>query len=102
MAIPKHELEEMNKLLSKGLTIADIARKYPQYEYGDVYWNVNDYSLRGKKYKITGRLKKLETSGDKAQRVRLVKEVKELVQGIYDQFKVNGKKLNDIGKVLAK
>lgn len=37
MAISKSELEIMNDLLEKGKKISDIAKKFPQYEYGEIY-----------------------------------------------------------------
>jgi hypothetical protein len=49
MAISKIELEQMNDLLSKGKTIAELVKKYPKYDYWEIYWQVNDYSFLGKK-----------------------------------------------------
>ncbi|WP_157858179.1 hypothetical protein [Pelodictyon luteolum] len=46
MAINKSELQEMNELLFRGKTIADLEKKYPQYGYWEIYWQVADYSDR--------------------------------------------------------
>ena len=100
MAIPTHELEQMNLLLSQGTTIADIARRYPAYSYDEVYWNVNDYSVLGKKRSISNRLKWLKTAKPQEERLKLITEVKALVGEIYEQYKINGKKLSDIDKAL--
>lgn len=102
MIIPKHELEKMDQLLATGMTIAAIARKYPKYDYWVVYESVSDFSLRGKKYKITSKLSKLKSAGQKLEREKLIGEIKELVSEIYEQSKANGKKLNEIAKVLGK
>ena len=44
----------MNELLSNGKAFADLARQfpqydYPQYDYWDIYWQVNDFIFLGKK-----------------------------------------------------
>lgn len=49
MAIPQHELKEMNRLLEGGMNISDIWAKYSQYDYWEIYWSVSDYSLLGRK-----------------------------------------------------
>ena len=48
----------MNDLVTKGTTIADIHRKFPKYDYWEIYWEVNDYSFLGKKRMITNRINK--------------------------------------------
>lgn len=52
MTIEKTDLEKMNELLANGITIADIQRKYPNYDYWEIYREVNDYSFLGKKKKL--------------------------------------------------
>jgi hypothetical protein len=59
MTINRHDLERMNDLIGKGATIADIAKKFRKYDYWEIYWEVEDYSLLGKKRSITNRLNKL-------------------------------------------
>lgn len=48
MPIKKHELEKMNEALKNGNTIAQLAKKYPKYDYWEIYWEVNDVSFLGK------------------------------------------------------
>ena len=102
MPIPKADLEKMNELLKNGSTIANIARKFQQYEYWDVYWSVSDYSLLGKKRSITNRLNKLKGKLTNTQRLETIDEINKLVQEIYVLSKHNGKKLIDITKVISR
>lgn len=100
MAISKHELETMNDLLSKGKTIADLEKKYPQYDYWEIYWQVSDYSFLGKKRTITNRLKKLVTTKTQAERKELAAEAQALLDELYAQLKSNSAKLIEIDRVL--
>lgn len=100
MPISKQELEEMNDLLSKGKTIAELAKKYPKYEYSEIYWQVNDYSFLGKKRSISNRLKKLVTSKSSEERVRLADEAQKLLDELYKQLKHNSSKLVAIHALL--
>lgn len=100
MAISKTELEAMNDLLGKGKKISDIAKKYPQYEYGEIYWAVNDYSFLGKKRTITNRLKRLVKEATPAQREKTASEAQALLDELYSQLKRNSAMLIEIDKVL--
>lgn len=100
MAISKHELEAMNDLLSKGKTISDLVKKYPAYDYWEIYWQVSDYSFLGKKRTITNRLKKLVTTKTQADRQELAAEAQELLDELYSQLKSNSAKLIEIDRVL--
>ena len=100
--IKKLELKEMNDLLEKGTTIAGIAKNYPQYDYWEIYWEVNDYSFLGKKRSITNRINKLVANKSKKERQDLAKEAKELLDELYSQLKVNSKKLIEIDQILRK
>jgi len=102
MAIKKSDLTEMNDLLEKGKTIAQIEKKYPQYGYYEIYWEVNDYSFLGKKRKITNRLKKLVSTRTRDERDILVVEAQELLDQLYESLKNNSKKLIAIDRVLRK
>jgi len=46
MAIPKAVLKEMNDLLKQGKTSADLARKYSQYDYWEIYYEPNSFQKR--------------------------------------------------------
>lgn len=100
MPIPKQELEAMNDLLGKGKKIADLAKKYPQYDYWEIYWAVNDYSFLGKKRTITNRLKRLVKEKTMEQRQATADEAQELLDALYKQLKRNSEMLIEIDRVL--
>ena len=102
MAIKKSDLGKMNELLANGTTIAEIQRRYPKYEYWEIYWEVNDYSFLGKKRKITNRINKIAKSKSPQERQDLAGETKELLDELYSQLKFNSKKLIEIDRVLRK
>lgn len=102
MKIDKHDLEEMNDLIEKGATIADVAKKFNKYDYWEIYCEVEDYSFLGKKRSISNRLKKLKVDQSKDNRATLIKEINTLLDELYQSSKKNGKKLIDIGKILYK
>ncbi|MBW8041197.1 MAG: hypothetical protein FVQ85_14505 [Planctomycetes bacterium] len=92
----------MNSLLESGVNIADIAKKYKDYDYWEIYHAVNDFSLIGKKRMITNRLNKLKKRETKEEKEKLIGEIKQQLDEIYDLSKKNGKKLIDINKVLSR
>ncbi len=102
MAIKRYELEKMNALVESGSNISDIARKYKNYDYWEIYFAVGDYSLMGKKRMITNRLNKLQYGTGKEKRKRLLNEIKGQLNEIYKLAKKNGKKLMDINKVISR
>ena len=102
MAVKKIDLTKMNDLVSKGTTIADIHRKFPKYDYWEIYWEVNDYSFLGKKRMITNRIKKIASSRQPAERRELATEAKELLDDLYSQLKINSKKLIQIDRILRR
>ena len=102
MAINKQDLTDMNDLLAKGKTISQITKKYPQYDYWEIYWKVNDFSFLGKKRTITNRLKKIVTTKSLADREELAGEAQELLDELYETLKINSKKLIEIDRVLRK
>ena len=98
--ISKSELEAMNDLLGKGTKVADLAKKYPQYDYSEIYWAVNDYSFLGKKRTITNRLKRLVKEKTMEQRQETADEAQELLNELYGQLKRNSEMLIEIDRVL--
>jgi hypothetical protein len=102
VTIKKTDLEKMNELLANGTTVADIQRKYPDYEYQEIYWEVSDYSFLGKKRSITNRINKIAKSKSPRERRNLANEAKKLLDEIYSQLKFNSKKLIEIDRVLRK
>lgn len=102
MAISKNELELMNDLLTKGKTIADLVKKFPKYDYWEIYWQVNDYSFLGKKRSITNRLRKLVSVKTPAVREKLAAEAQLMLDELYAQLKRNSVKLIEIDLVLRR
>ncbi len=102
MAIPKSILKKMNEFLKQGKTIAELAQMYPEYDYWEIYWEVDDYSFLGKKRMITNRLKKLRSERDKSKCNKLIDDVETLLNQLYDRLKRNSKKLIEIDRVLRK
>lgn len=102
MSIPKHEIEEMNRLLDSGLNISKIWEKYSQYDYWQIYHEVSDFSLLGKKRMITNRINAVKKSKSKQERSDLLDEISEMISEIYELTKRNGKKLMEINKITTK
>jgi hypothetical protein len=100
MAISKADLEVMNDLLAKGKKISDVAKQYPQYDYWEIYWQVNDYSILGKKRTITNRLKRLVKEKTTAEREETAAEAQALLDDLYAQLKRNSAMLIEIDRVL--
>ena len=101
MIIESHE-KDMNDLLSKGKTIAEIARKYPQYDCREICWKVNDRSFLGKKRAISNHLKKLGIAQTRPDREELVKEAQKSLDELYKSLKANSEKLIDIDRVMRR
>jgi molybdopterin converting factor small subunit len=102
MPIRKSILKEMNDHLKQGKTIADLAKQYPQYDYWEIYWEVDDYSFLGKKRMITNRLKKIRDENNISKRNELIDEIEDLLSQLYDRLKRNSKKLIEIDRILRK
>tara|TARA_R110001606_G_C14953280_1_gene600875 strand:+ start:167 stop:475 length:309 start_codon:yes stop_codon:yes gene_type:complete len=102
MAIDKKELEEMNGLVSQGVKISEVAEKYPNYSYWEIYWEVSDYSFMGKKRMLTNRINSLAKSNKSSDREEIAEQAKALLNELYDSLKNNSKKLIEIDRVLRK
>lgn len=102
MAINRRVLSEMNTLLSRGRTIAQLARKYPQYDYWEIYFQVEDHSFLGKKRKISNRLRKLVATAKREDREVLADDAKRLLDELYASLKANSRKLISIDRILRK
>jgi hypothetical protein len=102
MAIKKHELDAMNDHVKNGLTIADISKKFPDYDYWEIYWEVNDASFLGKKRTLTNRINQLVSTKSKSNREEIAEEAKELLNDLYISLKKNSKKLIEIDRILRK
>lgn len=82
------------------MNIADIWARYSQYQYFEIYWSVSDYSLLGKKRKITNRINSARHTTSQAERNKLLDEVNSLVTEMHELTKRNGNKLVDIGRII--
>ncbi|MBV1712698.1 MAG: hypothetical protein KUA37_11965 [Desulfomicrobium sp.] len=102
MAIKKDELDAMNNLVKNGLTISDISKNFPEYDYWEIYWELNDASFLGKKRTITNRINKLVSAKSKSNREEIADEAKELLDELYISLKKNSKKLIEIDRILRK
>ena len=100
MTISKSELEAMNNLLAHGKTITDIAKEYPKYDYWEIYWEVNDHSILGKKRATTNRLKRLVKEKSTEKRQEISDEAQELLNELYEQLKRNSAKLIEMDRIL--
>lgn len=100
MGILKSDLKKMNDLIEKGTTIADVQRKFHQYDYWEIYWEINDYSFLGKKRMITNRINKIVKSKSSSERLKIADEAKSLIDELYSQLKTNSKKLIRIDRIL--
>lgn len=93
-------LEKMNLRISQGTTIAQLSRDFPDYDYWDIYWSVNDYSILGKKRAISNKIEKLRGSVSKKEKERYLDEIQDILNSLYDLLKQNGNKLQEIGKII--
>lgn len=101
MAVSDNDLQEMNKLISYGKNISDLSRQFPQYDYWDIYWSVNDYSIQGKKRSVTNRIEKLRSSTiSNDEKEQILNEIQGTVNDLYEMLKENGKKLVEIGQII--
>ena len=100
MPISKVELEAMNDLLGKGKKISELAKKYPQYDYWEIYFQVKDYSFLGKKRSITNRLKRLVKEKTTEKRQETAAEAQEMLDELYAQLKRNSEMLIQIDRIL--
>lgn len=103
MAVTKKDSAEMNRLAQEGKQISKIQKEdFKEYSYWDIYIEVygsGERSSVGIKRMITGRLNKLINS-PKNERRLIVKEIDELVWHLYENHKINQKKIDTIRKAL--
>ena len=100
MKIKTGTLIKMNRLLSKGKTIAEIHETYPKYSYDDIYWQTKHRSFVGTKRMITNRVRKLEFVDNRILKKRLIGEIEVLIDELYSQLKQNSESLIKIEKIL--
>ncbi|MBC8549346.1 MAG: hypothetical protein H8D23_06815, partial [Candidatus Brocadiales bacterium] len=97
MAVTKKDSAEMKRLAQEGKQISKIQKEdFKEYSYWDIYIEVygsGERSSVGIKRMITGRLNKLINS-PKSERRLIVKEIDELVWHLYENHKINQKKID--------
>jgi Asp-tRNA(Asn)/Glu-tRNA(Gln) amidotransferase B subunit len=106
MSIPKKDAAKMLRLAKEGKQISRIVAENfkKEYDYWDVYsvvYGAGDQSAQGVKWMITNRLGQL-AKANKADRESLVEELSELIMYVYENYKSNQKKLDNIRKILDK
>lgn len=103
MVVPKNDSQKMQRLAQEGKQISKIQKEdFSNYSYWDVYievYGAGERSSRGIKRMITERLNKL-ISSPKSERRIIVSEIDELVWHLYDNHKINQKKIDAIRKAL--
>lgn len=101
----KRDLEKIVQLAREGKAISKIWEDdFSNYDYWDIYIKVEEAGEKssvGVKRKITNRLYKL-TSLSNSEQEEVIKEIDELVCFLYDRYKENQKKLDDIRTVINK
>jgi hypothetical protein len=95
----------MRLLAREGKQISKIVLEdFPDLDYWEVYFEVyssGERSSQGIKYMITARLNAMAASTSKSERTAIAKELHELVWHLYENHKINQKKLSKIRAVLG-
>ncbi|HEX2866573.1 MAG TPA: hypothetical protein VHO03_06005 [Ignavibacteriales bacterium] len=105
MAISKSESNKMRRLAQEGKQISKIVEEdFPNLDYSEVYIEVysnGERSSTGIKRMITKRLEDIVASKSKLERKAKAEELNELVWHLYDNHKINQKKLSKIRAALS-
>ena len=105
MAIPKKDANRMKNLAREGKQISKIAAEdFPEYDYWDVYsevYGAGEQSAQGVKWMITNRLNQLVAANSR-DRQAIIDELNELVWYLYENYRSNQRKLDNIRQVLGK
>ena len=101
--ISEKDSELMKRLAQEGKPISRIMYEdFPKIDYWDIYWAVygqGQRSANGMKRMISNRLKWLEKATSEEKK-KIINETNELVWHLYDNFKQNQKKLENIRNIL--
>jgi len=97
MEVSKSDASKMRQLAQEGKSIAKITEQdFPKLDYWDVYFEVyakGERSSMGIKHMITTRLNKMASSTSKSERKEIADELHGLIWHLYDNHKLNSKKL---------
>ncbi len=103
MDISKKDTAKMQQLAQEGKQVARIQKEdFPDYTYEQIYavvYEAGGRAAQGVKRMITTRLNKVLHS-NKETRTILINEIKRLVLDLYENHKMNQKKLDKIRKAL--
>jgi hypothetical protein len=95
--------EKIIQLAREGKQITKIwDEDFPNYDYWDIYWEVygaGERSSLGTKRMISNRLSKL-TSVPKSEQKEIIEEINNLVWHLYNRYKENQQKLDEIRGVI--
>ena len=104
MIIPKKDLRKMKSLVKEGKQITKIVSEdFPQYDYWDILYQLYEagaQSAQGVKWMITNRLNQL-LNADAQTRKSIINEINDLTWYLYENYKDNQKKLENIRDVLG-
>ena len=104
MIIPKKDLRKMKSLVKEGKQITKIVSEdFPQYDYWDILYQLYEagaQSAQGVKWMITNRLNQL-LNADAQTRKSIINEINDLTWCLYENYKDNQKKLENIRDVLG-
>jgi len=105
MAIPKKDANRMKNLAREGKQISKIsAEDFPEYDYWDVYsevYGAGEQSAQGVKWMITNRLNQLVAANSRDKQ-DIIDELNELIWYLYENYRSNQKKLDNIRQILGK
>lgn len=99
----ERDIKRMVQLAREGKIISKIWEEdFPQYDYWDVYLEVNsagERSAQGTKRMISNRLKKM-TNASQAEQEALIDEVSGLVYHLYSRYKEGQLKLEKVRRAV--
>ena len=104
MIIPKSDLSKMKRLVKEGKQITKIVKEdFPQYDYWEILYQLYDagaQSAQGAKWMITNRLKQLPEADSSVAKV-VIREIDDLIEYLYNNYRDNQKKLEAIRDALG-
>jgi len=106
MEFTKQEQEMIVKMINKGERFNRIAEKLGGHcSWQDIQtfcWQAKQMSWQGSKNMIARRLKRLELAGQKQERVKLVTEIDDRVNYLYNCAKEMKARLDEVEKFMKK
>ena len=101
----KRDSDKMIQLAREGKEISKIWEEdFPQYDYWDIYievYGAGERSAVGIRRMITNKLNKLTSLSYNEQAIS-IKEIDDLIWHLYNRYRENQQKLNDIRNIISK